>query len=137
MGSRGSSCREEDGARSLMVTSEVVGERITRLGSRAGTSLRALVTTAVLRSSISVGTHSTVRSNQCPRSPQWQAPRCSAIGLARSAKCAPPHTHTHARACTHTHKHFLTPVAGGNDSDATAEAIATCAGIAPFNSLQG
>ena len=31
----------------------------------------------------------------------------------------------------------LTPIAGGDDSNATAEAIATCAGITPFNSLQG
>ena len=52
-------------------------------------------------------------------------------------------THTraraHARTHTHTHTHLwpLTPIAGGNDGNATAEAIATCAGIAPFNSLQG
>ena len=40
----------------------------------------------------------------------------------------------------HTHTHtpfFLTPIAKGNDSDATAEAVATCAGIAQYNSLQG
>ena len=42
-------------------------------------------------------------------------------------------THTH----THTPLDHWTPIAGGDDSDATAEAIATCAGIAPFNSLQG
>ena len=49
---------------------------------------------------------------------------------------------TTANATTHTTPTTLdfwplTPVAGGDDSDATAEAIATCAGIAPFNSLQG
>ena len=31
----------------------------------------------------------------------------------------------------------LTPIAGGDDSDATAEATAACARIAQFNSLQG
>ena len=41
---------------------------------------------------------------------------------------------------THTHTNyfdFSTPVAGGDGSGATAETMATCAGIAPFNSLQG
>ena len=42
-------------------------------------------------------------------------------------------TQTHA----HTPLDHWTPIAGGDDSDATAEAIAACAGIAPFNSLQG
>ena len=37
----------------------------------------------------------------------------------------------------HTPLDHWTPIAGGDDSDATAEAIAACAGIAPFNSLQG
>ena len=38
---------------------------------------------------------------------------------------------------THTPLDHWTPIAGGDESDATAEAIAACAGIAPFNSLQG
>ena len=46
-------------------------------------------------------------------------------------------SHTHARPHAHTH----TPVgpfdAQRHDSDATAGAITACAGIAPFNSLQG
>ena len=49
------------------------------------------------------------------------------------------HTHTHTPP-THKHTHtfdFSTPIAGGDDSAATAEAIATCAGIAPFTCLQG
>ena len=45
------------------------------------------------------------------------------------------HTRTHARA--HTHLDLLTPIVRDDDSNATAEAIANCAGIAPFNSLQG
>ena len=48
-------------------------------------------------------------------------------------KAPPLYTHTH----THTPLDHWTPIARGDDSDATAEAIATCAGIAPFNSLQG
>ena len=49
--------------------------------------------------------------------------------------CVP--VHTHARTYTHTYFDVLTPVIRVDDSDATAEAIATCAGIASFNSLQG
>ena len=53
----------------------------------------------------------------------------------------PPHTRTNTytlmRAHSNTPLDHWTPIARGDDSDATAEAIATCAGIAPFNSLQG
>ena len=45
--------------------------------------------------------------------------------------------HTHTQTHTNTPLDHWTPIAGGDDSDATAEAIAACAGIAPFNSLQG
>ena len=50
------------------------------------------------------------------------------------------HTHTSTHTPTpHTFSpfDFPTPIAGGDDSDATAEAIVACAGIAPFNRLQG
>ena len=59
--------------------------------------------------------------------------------------CVSVHTHTHTYTHTHTHIHtrthtyfdLLTPIIEVDDSDAPAEAIATCAGIASFNSLQG
>ena len=47
------------------------------------------------------------------------------------------HTYTHTHTHTHTPLDHWTPIAGGDDSDATAEAIAACAWIASFNSLQG
>ena len=46
---------------------------------------------------------------------------------------------TQAQTGTHTHLTFdlLMPIARDDDSDVAAEAKATCAGIAPFNSLHG
>ena len=82
----------------------------------------------------------------------WQA--CVSLRNTMHARTHTPHTHTHhthTRTHRHTHRHtharthrhahipldHWTPIARGDDSDATAEAIAACAGIAPFNSLQG
>ena len=50
------------------------------------------------------------------------------------------HAHTHTHTCAHTHTplalDYLPPIARGDDSNATAEAIAAWAEIAPFNSLE-
>ena len=84
------------------------------------------------RTRMRANTHTHTHTHTCPVEPLPLGSRGPRRGSREREK-----EHATRWRSRHTPLDHWTPIAGGDDSNATAEAIAACAGIAPFNSLQG